>query len=1141
MKHFVQPLWVTIRLLLWVALFQFSFALPARAQGQDSKGTDFWLTFPGNLSGATASFFITGDENTSGMVTIPGIGFSESFTVTAGAITTVVLPSDVFLNVSNVPEAKGIHVTSGKEVTIYALNRLQATTDAYLALPTDILGTEYLNLGYVNSLTTGTQFGIVATQNATMVTIIPKVTTDGHVAGTPYTITLNQGQTYLLRNTSGGGDLSGSSIASNKPIAVFGSHQCTNVPPNVTFCDYIIEQLPPTTAWGRNFVTVPLKTRTKGDTFRFMASENNTAVSVNGSVVANLDKGEFHERILTAASQVTATKPILVAQYSNGTSFDNVTSDPFMMLIPPYEQFLGNYTIATPASGFRANFVNIVAPNAATSSLKLDGTAIPASAFTPIGSSGFSGAQVDLSPGTHTINGTTLPFGVFVYGFDAFDSYGYPGGQSLSAVATVTNLTLTIQSGGGGVGGEKCFNALVRDQNNQPVAGVRVDFEVEGVNPGAGFATTNNSGIAQFCYTGVNPGQDKITASVGEISDEALFTWANEVCGDGIDNDGDGQVDEGCDTEENTFYRDSDEDGYGDPNNTTIGTTPPTGYVAQSGDCDDTDDTINPGATELCDGKDNNCNNQTDEGLPSFTYFKDGDGDGFGGEETITSCSSTPPEGYVSQGGDCNDEDPAVHPGGGDGSTFPEGWLLHPAVTTGVYNAPGTEGCSDGLGIITPPVDGAGGPTYIATSAGASYSTVTTALWLQLDIFAFAASEDISCALPQSAFKCSTKVKVYIVPGSYTSNARPSASDIYGQTDWVWLQPNTNRIAVPVTQALVEGEEYRLYIEATSGPCNGMAAQRYVMDQATIAAEVFNETFTATDVPAGWQLHPGIQVGDYNTAATPACGDDRGLVTPEIGGATPTYVTSTPPVAFSATASALQLKFDLYALNLSDEVTCAEVQTALRCSTKVRVYLVPGTYTAMTTPTEADIYGQSSLADLHLQANHIAIPITRALTPGAEYRLYIEGWNGACNRLLARQRYVIDNLGIAEVQSTASGEVCGNGIDDNCNGEVDENCGPTLTQNRIQFKNGGTQLKGSLSVKALPNPSRTYFTLQLTSSLDQPASIRVVDGFGRITEVKGGITANGTYSFGHHYRPGVYVAEVLQGGQKATVKLVKQP
>ena len=111
-----------------------------------------------------------------------------------------------------------------------------------------------------------------------------------------------------------------------------------------------------------------------------------------------------------------------------------------MMLIPPLEQFLSGYTVTTPASGFTLNFINVVAHTAAVGSTTLDGVAIPAASFTPIGASGFSGAQLSVALGSHRLAGP-LPFGAFVYGFASFDSYGYPGGLALGQVASVTNIS----------------------------------------------------------------------------------------------------------------------------------------------------------------------------------------------------------------------------------------------------------------------------------------------------------------------------------------------------------------------------------------------------------------------------------------------------------------------------------------------------------------------------------------------------------------------------------------------------------------------------------------------------------------------------------------------------------------------------
>jgi len=149
------------------------------------------------------------------------------------------------------------------------------------------------------------------------------------------------------------------------------------------------------------------------------------------------------------------------------------------------------------------------------------------------------------------------------------------------------------------------------------------------------------------------------TAEYGDCDDENIAASPERVeeC-DGIDNDCDGDKDEGDAYDAEVFYADADGDGYGDAENTERACRRPIGYLAELGeaDCDDTVASIYPGADEYCDEVDNNCDGAVDEvtSVDVVEWFYDQDGDSFGDPAYSTLACAAPPA-YVANDDDCDD------------------------------------------------------------------------------------------------------------------------------------------------------------------------------------------------------------------------------------------------------------------------------------------------------------------------------------------------------------------------------------------------------------------------------------------------------------------------------------------------------
>ena len=149
--------------------------------------------------------------------------------------------------------------------------------------------------------------------------------------------------------------------------------------------------------------------------------------------------------------------------------------------------------------------------------------------------------------------------------------------------------------------------------------------------------------------------------------DATINPDADELC-DGVDNNCDGMIDEGA-PGVNVFYPDTDMDGYGEAGGQSVmSCVAPEGYVDNDLDCNDNDAAVNPGAQEICNGIDDDCDNavdDNDESLVSETlYYIDSDFDGYGDKNDMSpvfGCSQ--PVGRSDNNLDCDDNDPDINPG----------------------------------------------------------------------------------------------------------------------------------------------------------------------------------------------------------------------------------------------------------------------------------------------------------------------------------------------------------------------------------------------------------------------------------------------------------------------------------------------
>lgn len=303
----------------------------------------------------------------------------------------------------------GLHVTATAEISVYVIMRTpQYSMDASNALPITAIQSEYYLQDFypdangVDKPVTMTT--ILATENNTKVVITPKGNTYGKTNnGNPFTITLNQGQTYYLVSEVNS-QLAGTHIVAqdDKKIAVYVGSPVTRLPDGVAARDGLFEQMMPVDYWGTQFV-VTRSLQKDANIIGITAITDGTSISIDGYEQTVINEGDTYylmlqglsdpyaknqnkitrhfDQIITAdVAFIETSCPCAVISYDTGNSFAGATNseivngqgDPSSVWVSPVQQKIREITFGTCYTiKTQDHFLNVVTATRTCNETKL--------------------------------------------------------------------------------------------------------------------------------------------------------------------------------------------------------------------------------------------------------------------------------------------------------------------------------------------------------------------------------------------------------------------------------------------------------------------------------------------------------------------------------------------------------------------------------------------------------------------------------------------------------------------------------------------------------------------------------------------------------------------------------------------------
>jgi hypothetical protein len=408
--------------------------------------------------GQVAILFLAGTQGT------PGVGEALCPAPTA-------MPTTMAQIIQATGKGHSFHITTDAPAVAYEMNPYgggsAAVTAASLLLPTSAWDTNYVAVTVSPEDLYGPSMNIIASQDATTITMFPKVAVAGGgglaagAAMTQYQFTLNHGEMAQFTQTA---DLTGTVIQSNNPIGFMAGQPCMRWPKGVAYCDHGEQMVPPVSALGSEYVGVMYRPRVAGDvaTWRLIGTIDGTTLTYSTPVggPATINAGQvvtFNTGTPFDVQSQDAMHPFMMFTYMSGSQALSNTGgygDPDMVLSVPPQQYQNDYVFFTDPTYPETNLVVVRDQNSAMGydDVTLDCAGV-LTGWQSVGN--YEWTRIDLSTGNfvgqngcnngrHEISSKT-PFGLWVWGwgtpltktFTQNVSYGYPGGMSLHPINTV--------------------------------------------------------------------------------------------------------------------------------------------------------------------------------------------------------------------------------------------------------------------------------------------------------------------------------------------------------------------------------------------------------------------------------------------------------------------------------------------------------------------------------------------------------------------------------------------------------------------------------------------------------------------------------------------------------------------------------